>query len=110
MHIFNIIKNEMAAIATKSGVFVKIEFPTILVARQRALHVMYLLSITLLQNIDNTLFDTVGEIKGMLLYCFKFEMIFNSWLLSTKCHQRERTSLRDGLRLPTNSAVKMIRR
>ena len=41
----------------------------ITVARQRTLHVLYLLSITLLQNIANTLFDTIGEIKGWLLYC-----------------------------------------
>ena len=86
------------------------EFPLILVARQRTLHVLYLLSVTLLQNIANTLFDTIGEIKGPLLYCFRFEMILNSWLLSQKCRQRERTSLRDGLRLPSNSASKMIRR
>ena len=75
-----------------------------LVARQRTLHVLYLLSITLLQNIANTLFDTIGEIKGPLLYCFRFEMILNSWLLSYKCRQRERIILRDGLRLPSNSA------
>ena len=86
------------------------EFPSILVARQRTLHVLYLLSITLLQNIANTLFDTIGEIKGLLLYCFRFEMILNSWLLSQKRRQRERTSLRDGLRLPSYSALKMIRR
>ena len=69
------------------------------------MHVLYLLSITLLQNIANTLFDTIGEIKGPLLYCFRFKIILNSWLLS----QRERTLLRDGLRLPSNSALKMIR-
>ena len=57
-----------------------------------------------------TLFDTIGEIKGQLLYCFRFEMILNSWRLSQNCRQRERTSLRDGLRLPSNSALKMIRR
>ena len=74
-----------------------------MVARQRTLHVLYLLSITLLQNIANTLFDTVGEI-------FRFEMILNSWLLSQKCRRRERTSLRDNLRLPSNSALKMVRR
>ena len=74
------------------------------------MHVLYLLSITLLQNIANTLFDTIGEIKCPLLYCFIFEMILNSWLLSQKCCQHERTSLRDGLRLPSNSALKMIRR
>ena len=74
------------------------------------MHILYLLSITLLQNIANTLFDTIGEIKGPLLYCFRFEMILNSWLLSQKCRQRERTSLRDGPQLPSNSALKMIRR
>ena len=36
-------------------------------------------------------------------------MILNSWLLSHKCRQRERTSLRDGLRLPSNSALNVIR-
>ena len=86
------------------------EFPSILVARQRPSHVSYSLSISLLQNIANTLFDTIGEIKGPLLYCFRFEMILNSWLLSQKCHQRERTSLRDGLRLPSNVTLKIIRR
>ena len=44
--------------------------PSILVARQRILHVLYLLSIILLQNTANTLFDTIGETKGPLLYCF----------------------------------------
>ena len=88
----------------------KLEFPSILVARQRTFHVLCLLSITLLQNIANTLFDKIGEIKGSLLYCFRFEMILNSWLLSQKCRPRERTSLRDGPRLPSNSALKMIRR
>ena len=72
------------------------------------MHVLYLLSITLLQNIANTLFDTAGGIKGPLLYCFRFEMILNSWLLSQKCRQRKRTSLRDGLQLPSNSALKII--
>ena len=74
------------------------------------MHVLNLLSITLLQNIAYTSFDTIGEIKGPLLYSFRSEMILNSWLLSQKCRQRERTSLRDGLRLPSNSALKMIRR
>ena len=86
------------------------EFRSILVARQRTSHVLYLLFISLLQNIANTLFDTIGEIKGPLLYCFRFEMILNSWLLSQKCCQRERTSLRDGFRLPSNSTLKIIRR
>ena len=53
----------------------------ILVARQRTSHLLYLLSISLLQKIANTSFDTIGEIKGPLFYCFRFEMIFNSWLL-----------------------------
>ena len=74
------------------------------------MHVLYLFSITLLQNIANTVFNTIEEIKGPLLYCFIFEMILNYWLLSQKWCQRERTSLRDGLRLPSNSALKMIRR
>ena len=73
---------------------------------------MYLLSILLLQNIASTLFDTIGKIKGPLLYiyCFRFEIILNSSVLRQKCCQRERTSLRGGLRLPSNSALKMIRR
>ena len=90
----------MVAIATKSHVFVKNE--SILIARQRTSHVMYLLSISLLQNIANTLSDTISEIKGPLFYCFSFERILNSWLPSQKCRQRKRTSLRDGLRLPSN--------
>ena len=57
----------MIAIATKSGLLLKLEFPSILNARQRTLHVLYLLSITLLKNIANTLFDTIGEIKSPLL-------------------------------------------
>ena len=73
---------------------------------------MYLLSILLLQNIASTLFDTIGKIKGPLLYiyCFRFEIILNSYLLRQKCRQRERTSLRGGLLLPNNSTLKMIRR
>ena len=86
------------------------DFPSILVARQQTSHVLFLLSISLLQNIANTLFDTIGEIKGPLLYCIRFEMILNSWLLSQKCRQRERTSRRDGLQLPSNSTLKIIRR
>ena len=61
-----------------------------MVARQRTLHVLYLLFITLLQNIANILFDTIGEIKGPLLYCFGFEMILKSQLLCQKCRQSER--------------------
>ena len=86
------------------------EFPSILVARQRTSHVLYLLSLSLLQNIANTLFDTIGEIKGSLLYCFRFEMILNSWLLSQMRRQHECTSLRDGLGLPSISTLKIIRR
>ena len=86
------------------------EFSSILVARQRTSHVVYLLSISFLQNIANILFDTIGETKGQLLYCLRFEIILNSWLLCHKCRQRERTSLRDGLRLPSNSTLKIIRR
>ena len=74
------------------------------------MHVLYLLSITLLQNNANTLFDIIGEIKGPLLYCFRFEMILNSLRLSQKCRQRERTLLRDGMELPSNIALKIIRR
>ena len=90
-------------------VLFKIEFPSILVARKRTAHVLHLLSISLLQNIAKTLFDTIGEIKGPLLYCFRFEMILDSWLLSQNCCQCERTSLKDGLQLPSNSALKIIR-
>ena len=73
---------------------------------------MYLLSILLLQNIASTLFNTIGKIKGSLLYmyCFRFEIILNSSLLRLKCRQRERTLLRGGLRLPSNSTLNMIRR
>ena len=86
----------------------KIELPSILVARERTLHVLYIISIKL-PNITYILFDTTSKIKGLLLCCFRFEMILNSWLLGQKCHQRERTSLRDGLRLPSNSTLKMKR-
>ena len=86
------------------------EFPSISVARQRTSHVLYLPSISLLQNIANTFFDTIEEIKGPLLYYFRFEMILNSWLLSQKRRQCERTSLRDGLRLPSNSTMTILRR
>ena len=86
------------------------KFPSILVARQRTSHVLYLLSISLLQNIANTLSDTIGEIKGPLLSCFSFKTILNSWLSSEKCRQRERTSLRDGLGLSSISTLKIIRR
>ena len=86
------------------------EFPLILIARQRTSHELYLLSIWVLQNISNTLLNSIGEIKGPLLYCFRFEMILNSWLLSQKSRQRERTSLRDGPRLPSSSILKIIRR
>ena len=85
------------------------EFPSILVAMQRTSHVLYLPSISLLPNIAYTLFDTIGEIKSPLKDCFKFEMILYSWLLSQKRRQRERTSLRDGLKLPSNSTLKILR-
>ena len=87
----------------------KIEFPSILVARQRIPHVstIYFTS----SNIASTLFDTIDKMKGPLLYiyCFRFEIILNSSLLRQKCRQRERTSLRGGPRLPSNSTLKMIR-
>ena len=86
------------------------ELPSILIAKQRTSYELYLPSISLLKNIANTLFDTIGEIKGPLLYCFRFEVISNSWLLSQKRRQRERTSLRDGLRLPSNSTLTILRR
>ena len=52
----------------------------------------FLLSIALLQNIANTLCDTIGEINGPLLYCFIFEIILNSWLLSARTHIADRRS------------------
>ena len=72
---------------------------------------MYLLSILLLQNIASTLFDTIGKIKGPLLYmyCFLFAIILNSSLRRQKCGQRERTSLRGGLPLSSNSTLEMIK-
>ena len=36
------------------------------------MHILYLLFLTLLQNSAYTLFETIGEIKGPLLYCFRF--------------------------------------
>ena len=108
MHILNISRKKRWPEQQNLAFLLKMEFPSILVARQRTSHVLYLLSILLLQNIANTLFDTNGEIKGPLLYCSRFEIILNSWLLSQKCHQRERTSLRDGLRLPSSNTLKII--
>ena len=65
MHILNNLRNKR--LPQQPGVFLsKIEFASILVARQRTLHVLYLFSITLLQNIANTLFDTIGEIRVVL--------------------------------------------
>ena len=55
------------AIATKSGVLVKNRMSLDFGSRQRTLHVLYLLSIRLLQNIANTLFDIIREIKCQLL-------------------------------------------
>ena len=79
------------------SIFAKIKIPSILVARQRTSHVLNLLSIAILQNIANTLFASTGVRKGMLLYCFRFELILNSWLLSQKMssartHRAERRS------------------
>ena len=51
------------------------EFPSISVARQRTLHVLCLLSITLLQNSVNILSDAIGEMKGPFLYCSLFEIL-----------------------------------
>ena len=78
MHILNIPRNERLPSQQNLVFMLKMEFPSILVARQRTSHVLYLLSISLLQNIANTLFDTIGEIKGPLLYHFRFELILNS--------------------------------
>ena len=86
------------------------EFPSILVARQRTSHVLYLLSISLLQNIANTLLDVIGEIKGPLFKLFKISNDFKFKAVIQKCRQRERTSLRDGLWLPSNSTLEIIRR
>ena len=90
--------------------FSKHEFLSILVARQETLHVLYELSITLFQNVVYTLFGAIGEIKGPLLYRFRFEIILYARLFSQTCRQSERTSLRDGLRLPNNNTLEMIRR
>ena len=54
----------------------------------------YLRSIKLLQNIANTLLNTTEVIKGLLFYCFSFEILLNSWLLSQKYGQGECTSSR----------------
>ena len=80
----------------------------IMQARKRTSRVLYILSISLLQNIANTLFDTTGEIKGQLLYYIRFEMILNSRLFSQICGQRECTSLRDCLSLPSNNTLKIL--
>ena len=99
------------AIATQFVDICQNKITSILVARQRTLPVLNLLSIALLQNIANTLFATTGVIIGCpLLYCFRFEMILNSHLLSQKCRQRERTSLRDGVMFRINSTLMIIRR
>ena len=60
MHILNIPRNKRLPKQQNLAFKLKMEFPSILVARQRILHVLYLLSIILLQNIANTLFDTFG--------------------------------------------------
>ena len=81
MHILNIPSNKRLPLQQNLVFLLKMEFPSILVARQRISHVLYLLSISLLQNFANTLFDTIGEIKGLLFYFFRFEMILNLRLL-----------------------------
>ena len=78
MHILNLIlRNKRLPKEQILVILSKIEFPSILIARQRILIVLYLLSIKLLQNLANILFDTIVEIKGLLLYCFRFVMILN---------------------------------
>ena len=78
MQILDISRNKWLQRQQNLVFLLKMEFPSILVARQRTSHVLYLLSISILQNIANTLFDTIGEIKGPLLCCFRLEMILNS--------------------------------
>ena len=73
MHMLNVLRNNLVLLSKKN--FHRFWL-------QRTLHVLYILSIKLLQSIANTLFDTIGETKGPLLYCLRFEMILNSWLLS----------------------------
>ena len=70
-------------------------------------HYMYCMNF---QNVVYTLFGAIGEIKGPLLYRFRFEIILYARLFSQTCRQSERTSLRDGLRLPSNNTLEMIRR
>ena len=71
MHILNNFRNKR--LPQQPGVFwSKIDLTSILVARQRTLHVLYLFSITILQNIANTLFATIGEIKAVLDLIFFF--------------------------------------
>ena len=106
MHILNIPRNKRLPWQRNLLFLLKMEFPSILVASQRISHVLYLPSISLLQNIVNT----IGEIKGLLIYCFRFELILDLWLHSQKRRQRERTSLRDGIRLPSNIALTILRR
>ena len=98
----------MVAIATKSGVDkngISVDFG----CWATNIACLVFTSISLIQNIAKTLFGTIGKIKGPLIYCFRFGIIYNSWLLSQKCRQRERTSLRDGLRLPSNITLKIRR-
>ena len=90
MHILNILRNKRLPNQQKLVYLSKIEFSSTLVARQRTLHVVCLLSTSPLQNIANTLFCVKGKIKGPLLYCFSFEKILNSRLLSQKYRQCER--------------------
>ena len=78
MHIMNILRSIRLPKQQILVFLSKKEFPSILVARQRTFHVLYLLFIIILQNIANILFDTVGEMKGPLLNRFGFEMILKS--------------------------------
>ena len=74
----NILRNKRSPQQHNLSIFAKNKIPSILVARQRTSHVLNLLSIAILQNIANTLFASTGVRKGMLLYCFRFELILNS--------------------------------
>ena len=67
MHILNIPRNKRLPLQQYLIFLLKLEFLSLLVASQRTLHVLHLLSITLLHNIANTLFDTIGEIKSVVI-------------------------------------------
>ena len=70
MHILNILMNKRLPLQQHQPIFVKIEFPPILVARQRILHMSNFVSITLHQNIANTLFATIGVIERSVIILF----------------------------------------